>query len=102
MKVFIGLIIPFLGTMLGSSMVFLMKDKLNQKLGSILSGFAGGVMVAASIWSLMDPSIKMAEEQSVVAWIPAAVGFALGTGFLLLLDNIVPHLHYKGDRKSVV
>ena len=97
MNLFIGLMIPFLGTVLGSGMVFFMKDKMNIKLEKILLGFASGVMIAASIWSLIIPSIDMAESQNMVAWIPAAVGFLLGICFLLILDTLIPHLHVKSD-----
>ena len=93
MKIFLGLMIPFLGTTLGAGMVFLMKDKLNSKVEKILLGFASGVMVAASVWSLLIPSIDMAEEQKVISWVPATIGFILGIIFLLILDNIIPHLH---------
>ena len=92
-KVLIGLLIPFLGTTLGSGMVFLMKDKINPKVQKILLGFASGVMIAASIWSLITPSIEMAEEQGKVSWIPASIGFLLGVVFLLILDSLIPHLH---------
>ena len=97
MNVFWGLMIPFLGTTLGSSMVFLMKNKINKKLEKLLLGFASGVMIAASIWSLLIPSIEMAEEQGVTAWVPATVGFLLGIFFLLILDSIIPHLHLNSN-----
>lgn len=97
MEVFLGIIIPFLGTTLGAGAVFLMKNKLNNKVEKILLGFASGVMVAASVWSLLIPSIEMAEEQNVVVWIPATIGFLLGIVFLLVLDNIIPHLHLKSN-----
>lgn len=93
MEILCILIIPFLGTTLGSAMVFLMKDKINAKLEKILSGFASGVMIAASVWSLMIPALNMAEQQGKIAWMPAAIGFLLGIIFLLLLDNLIPHLH---------
>ncbi len=95
MNLFIGLIIPFIGTTLGAAMVFLMKNKMNVKLEKILLGFAAGVMVAASVWSLLIPSIDMAQEQKLIAWLPATIGFILGIIFLLILDNIIPHLHVK-------
>lgn len=98
MQLLIGLLIPFLGTILGSSMVFLMKNKMNIKTKKILLGFASGVMIAASIWSLIIPAINMAEEQGKVAWVPAAVGFLLGIVFLLILDSSVPHLHLETDK----
>lgn len=92
-NVLVGLLIPFLGTTLGSAMVFLMKDKINPKVQKLLLGFASGVMIAASIWSLITPSIEMAEEQGIISWIPASIGFLLGIFFLLALDSIIPHLH---------
>ena len=92
-NILIGLLIPFLGTVLGSAMVFFMKDKINPKLQKILSGFASGVMIAASIWSLIIPSINMAEEQGDISWLPASIGFLVGVAFLLILDSIIPHLH---------
>lgn len=98
MNVFWGLIIPFLGTTLGSAMVFFMKNKINNKVEKILLGFASGVMIAASVWSLLIPSIDMAEEQGVIAWIPATVGFLLGMLFLLVLDSVIPHLHLNSNK----
>jgi ZIP family zinc transporter len=98
MKVIIGLLIPFLGTLLGSSMVFLMKDKMNIKVEKILLGFASGVMIAASIFSLLIPSIDMATAQNKIGWVPASVGFLLGIAFLLILDTIIPHLHLESHQ----
>ena len=98
MELLIGLLIPFLGTTLGAGMVFLMKDKINPKVEKLLLGFASGVMVAASVWSLMIPSINMAEEQGKIAWMPAAIGFLLGVVFLLILDSVIPHLHLKSEK----
>lgn len=97
MNLITGLLIPFTGTTLGSAMVFFMKNKMNAKVEKLLLGFASGVMIAASIWSLIIPSIDMAEEQNKIAWIPAAVGFLLGITFLLVLDSVIPHLHLKSD-----
>lgn len=94
----IGLLIPFLGTVLGSGMVIFMKDKMDQRVEKALLGFASGVMSAASIWSLLIPSIDMSEQQGVIGWIPAAAGFMLGILFLLLLDTVVPHLHLETDK----
>lgn len=94
----IGLLIPFLGTTLGSAMVFLMKNKMNTKVQKLLLGFASGVMIAASIWSLITPSIEMAKEQGIVSWIPAAIGFLFGIIFLLVLDSIIPHLHLNSKK----
>ena len=98
MELTMGLLIPFLGTSLGSAMVFLMKNKINKKVEKILLGFASGVMIAASVWSLLIPSINMTEEQGKVAWIPAAVGFLFGIIFLLVLDSLIPHLHLDTDK----
>ena len=98
MELIIGLLIPFLGTILGSGMVLFMKNKMNKKVEKLLLGFASGVMIAASIWSLIIPSINMAEEQGTVAWIPASIGFLLGIVFLLVLDSLIPHLHLKSNK----
>ena len=92
-KVCLGLLLPFLGTLLGSSMVFLLRGSMGLGLKKLLLGFASGVMVAASVWSLLIPSIEMSAELGVVAWLPAAVGFLLGMAFLFLLDTIIPHIH---------
>lgn len=92
-NIVIGILIPFLGTTLGSAMVFLMRDKINTKIQKLLLGFASGVMMAASIWSLIIPSINMAEQQGKLSWVPATIGFLLGIIFLLMLDNFIPHLH---------
>ena len=94
----IGLLIPFLGTTLGSAMVFLMKDKINSRVEKFLLGFASGVMMAASVWSLMIPSIDMAQEEHIIKWLPAAGGFSLGIIFLLVIDSITPHLHLKSEK----
>lgn len=96
--IFSGLMIPFLGTTLGAGMVFFMKGSMNQKLEKMLLGFAAGVMIAASVWSLLIPSIEMTEQAGGIAWIPACVGFFLGMIFLLLLDSVIPHLHLDSDK----
>ena len=92
-NIWIGILIPFAGTTLGAAMVFFMRKEMNEKLQKALLGFASGVMVAAAVWSLLIPAIELSEEQGGVEWIPAAVGFLLGMGFLLLLDTLTPHLH---------
>ena len=97
-NVLVGLLIPFWGTTLGSAMVFFMKDKINPKVQKLLLGFASGVMIAASIWSLITPSIEMAEEQGKISWIPASIGFLLGITFLLVLDSLIPHLHLNSKK----
>jgi ZIP family zinc transporter len=96
-KILIGILIPLAGTILGSSMVFLLKDEMKPLLRKILLGFASGVMIAASVWSLLIPAIEMAEDQNSIGWLPAVVGFLLGIGFLLLLDSVIPHLHNNSD-----
>lgn len=93
-QVIIGLLIPFLGTSLGAGLVYFMKNELSGKVQKSLAGFAAGVMVAASIWSLLIPAMEMVEEKmGKVAWIPAAIGFGVGIIFLLFLDNVIPHQH---------
>lgn len=87
--------IPFMGTTLGAAMVFLLKDNISPKLEKLLLGFASGVMIAASVWSLLIPSIDMQRAKNGVAWLPALVGFLVGIVFLLLLDTVIPHLHLK-------
>lgn len=93
MDIFYGLMIPFIGTTLGAACVFFMKNQLRPLLQKTLLGFAAGVMVAASVWSLLIPSMDMAADMGKFAFIPAASGFALGILFLLAMDRIIPHLH---------
>ena len=88
-----GILIPFAGTSLGAAMVLFMKKALNRTVERALTGFAAGVMVAASIWSLLIPAIESSSEMGQFAFIPAVVGFWVGTLFLLLLDHVIPHLH---------
>ena len=88
-----GLLIPFLGTSLGAALVFFMKRELDVKLQNMLSGFAAGVMVAASVWSLLIPSMEMSAGRGKLAFFPAAVGFCAGMIFLLILDKVIPHMH---------
>ena len=89
----IGLLIPLLGTMLGSAFVFFMKDEMPDRVQKTLLGFASGVMVAASVWSLLIPAMEMEETKGAWAVLPAAIGFLLGIGFLLMIDELTPHLH---------
>lgn len=96
------LAIPFIGTSLGAFIVFFMKDKINPKTEKILLGFAAGVMIAASVWSLLIPSIDLARQRGKISWLPALIGFALGIAFLLLIDSIVPHLHLKSTKPEGV
>ena len=98
LPIIICLIIPFLGTTLGSGMVFFMKNKIRPSVQKLLLGFAAGVMMAASVWSLLIPSMDMAAEQGKIEWLPALIGFLLGIGFLLLLDTIIPHLHLNSKK----
>jgi len=93
-----GLLIPLLGTMLGSAFVFFMKDEMSMRLQKTLLGFASGVMVAASVWSLLIPSMEMVSDNGRWAVFPAAVGFLLGMGFLLMIDELTPHLHIGTDK----
>ena len=96
--IIIGLLIPLLGTMLGSAFVFMMKDEMSARLQKSLLGFASGVMVAASVWSLLIPAMEMKAESGVWSVVPAAIGFLLGIGFLLLIDELTPHLHIGTDK----
>lgn len=93
MELILGLLVPFLGTTLGAACVFFIKDEIHPLVQKGLLGFASGVMVAASVWSLLIPSIDMAEHMGKFSFLPAAIGFVLGILFLLLLDRIIPHLH---------
>lgn len=96
-KVLICIALPLLGTLLGAATVFFLKGAMSDRLQKALLGFAAGVMIAASVWSLLIPAIEMAESSGGIAWLPAVVGFLLGIGFLLLLDTVVPHLHLNSD-----
>jgi len=98
MTLLIGLVIPLLGTMLGAAFVFFMKDDMSPLLQKSLLGFASGVMVAASVWSLLIPAMEMEADAGKWSVLPAAVGFLLGIGFLLLLDELTPHLHIGTDK----
>jgi len=91
----VGIIIPFIGTTLGASMVFFMRNEFRINLQRFLLGFASGVMMAASVWSLLIPAIEQSKLQCKIAWGPAAGGFLIGIGFLLLLDKLTPYLRYK-------
>ncbi|MBP5277614.1 MAG: ZIP family metal transporter [Prevotella sp.] len=98
MTLVIGLLIPLLGTMLGAAFVFLMKDEMSPRIQKLLLGFASGVMVAASVWSLLIPSMEMGEMEGAWSVAPTAIGFLLGMGFLLILDGLTPHLHIGTDK----
>ncbi len=92
-----GLLLPFLGTALGAGCVLFMRSNLRPELRRMLTGFAAGVMVAASIWSLLIPAMEQAEELKQWAFMPAVIGFWLGIAFLLILDRLIPHLHQDSD-----
>lgn len=93
MNVAVGILIPFLGTALGAACVFFLKNEIKPNLQRSFTGFAAGVMVAASVWSLLIPAMNMSEHMGKLAFVPALAGFLLGILFLLLMDSIVPHLH---------
>lgn len=95
-----GLALPFIGTVLGAACVFFMKDGLGPRLRRALSGFAAGVMVAASVWSLLIPAIDLSEPLGVWSFFPAVAGVWLGFGFLMLLDRVIPHLHLSGTAEG--
>ncbi len=97
-EVFFGLSIPFIGTAAGSACVFFMRKKLGERLQRALTGFAAGVMVAASIWSLIIPAMEQSSEMGKWSWAPAVAGFWFGILFLLLLDTVIPHLHMNSEK----
>lgn len=98
MAITIGILLPFFGTAAGAACVFFLKDKISANLQRVFLGFAAGVMVAASVWSLLIPAMNMCEDMGKLAFVPALVGFLLGIGFLLLMDSLVPHLHVGDDK----
>ena len=98
METFLGIIIPFLGTTLGAACVFFMKKSLGDLVQRSLAGFAAGVMVAASIWSLLIPAIEQSEDMGKLSFLPAFIGFWSGVLFLLLLDRLIPHLHVGSEQ----
>ena len=98
LKILTGIIIPLFGTSLGAAMVFFLKQDIKPFVQKALLGFASGVMIAASVFSLLIPAMEMTAEQEGVKWLPAASGFLLGIGFLLLLDSLIPHLHLNSDQ----
>ena len=97
MNLFWGILIPFIGTTLGAACVLFMKNALGDQVQRALTGFAAGVMVAASIWSLLIPAIDQSENLGKWSFVPAAVGFWIGILFLLLLDHVIPHLHQHSE-----
>ena len=96
--VFMGLLIPFVGTSAGAACVFFLKRDLREGVQRALTGFAAGVMVAASIWSLLVPAIEQSSDKDQLAFLPAVIGFWIGILFLLLLDHSIPHLHIGIDQ----
>ena len=100
MKFFWGLMLPLIGTAAGSACVFFLKNKINPLVQKGLLGFASGVMVAASVWSLLIPAMDMAEGMGRFAFVPAAVGLLLGFGFLLFMDRMIPHLHIGAEKSE--
>ena len=97
----LSLLIPLLGTTLGSAMVFFLKKEINPKVQKILLGFASGVMIAASIWSLMQPAIDSYEKGDWKSYLFPAIGFLVGVGFMLLLDYLVPHMHINKEEEGL-
>ena len=93
MNTLVGILIPFVGTSLGAACVYIMKKEMNPFVNKALLGFASGVMIAASVWSLIIPAIDMSSNMGKLSFIPAAVGVLVGILFLLMLDNLIPHLH---------
>ena len=98
MEAVYGILIPFLGTSLGAAGVFFMKKTLSDRVQRALTGFAAGVMVAASMWSLLIPAIEQSAQLEKLACLPAVAGFWLGVLFLLLLDHVIPHLHARSGQ----
>lgn len=100
MNIIIGILIPFIGTSLGAACVYGMKKELNKKINKILLGFASGVMMAASVWSLIIPAIDMSYSMKKFAFVPAAVGVLIGVLFIYSLDKIIPHLHVDSEKEE--
>ena len=100
MQIFIGIMLPFFGTALGAACVFLFRRELRPSLQKSFLGFASGVMVAASVWSLLIPAMDMSEAMGKFAFVPAAAGFLLGIAFLLFMDKAVPHLHMGSEQSE--
>ena len=99
MNIAIGILIPFIGTTFGSSLVYIMKNKIKSEVERFLLGFASGVMIAASVWSLLIPAIEMEEAKNSIAWVQPSIGFASGILFLLLIDIIVPYFKFNKETK---
>ena len=97
----IGILIPFIGTSLGSSFVFFLKKKINDEIQKLIVGFAAGVMIAASIWSLIMPSVEMAEKLNIINWIPATIGFIFGILFLIAIKKLVLNIEKNKSKKKL-
>lgn len=98
MEIVYGLLIPFLGTVLGSGMVIFLKNNIKQSVQKLLLGFASGVMMSASVWSLLIPAMEISKNEGKTEWIAPAIGFLLGILFLLILDSLIPHLHLDKEK----
>ncbi len=99
-QIWMGILLPFIGTSAGAAMVFFLKDSISKNLQRVLTGFAAGVMVAASFWSLLQPALEGAEHMGKLSFVPAAAGFLIGMGFLLLLDELTPHMHLDNEEEG--
>ncbi len=97
----IGVMIPFIGTSLGSSLVFFLKKTMNEKVQKMIVGFAAGVMIAASVWSLILPAVEMAENQGVITWIPATIGFIIGVVFLIITNYVAEKIETNKNGKKL-
>ena len=100
LQVLFGIMIPLIGTTLGAGIVFFMKEEMSTQLRKILTGFAGGVMIAASFWSLLEPSLEESSHLGKLSFIPAAIGFLVGIVFLLLIDVVTPHVHANNQNEG--
>ncbi len=100
LKLLAALLLPFAGTIVGSGSVLFTKNDINMKLQRIFTGFAAGVMVAASVWSLIIPSLEQSEGMGVFSFVPAAAGFWMGILLLLLMDHVIPHLHLNSEKSE--
>ena len=100
--VILSLFIPLIGTTLGSGMVFFLKNEINPKVRKVLMGFASGVMIAASIWSLLQPAIQSFDKSDFRMWLVPAAGFIIGVGFMLFLDYLIPHIHLASKQEEGV
>lgn len=100
MEILVGILIPFIGTTAGAGCVYFMKDKMNDLVQKMLLGFASGVMVAASVWSLLIPAMDMSSNLGKMSFLPATIGFLLGIIFLLTLDHLIPHMHLNNEKEG--